>query len=78
MDPSNANGNKQFSLRILRAALSQLKLMPEREFKDVKEFEACFKEHKELILDGIEHRIQRPSDKEEQKDCYSGKKNAIQ
>lgn len=76
MDHSNANRNKQLSLRILRATLIKLGVMPEREFKDVKEFEAYFKAHEELILDGTEQRIQRPGNQEDQKDCYSGKKNA--
>lgn len=78
MDPSNVSRNRQFALRILRATLNQLGVMPKREFKDVKDFETCFAEQKEIILDGIEQRIQRPSDNQEQKECYSGKKNATQ
>jgi hypothetical protein len=76
MDGSNANRNKQYSLRILRAALTRLGMMPKREFKDVKEFEAHLKAHQELILDGTEQRIQRPGNQQEQKECFSGKKSA--
>ena len=77
MDGSNAHRNKQLSLRILRAALTQLGVMPKREFKDVKEFEAYLKAHEELIVDGTEQRIQRPANQQEQKENYSGKKSVI-
>jgi len=76
MDGSNAKRNQETALRVLRAALQPLGVMPKREFKDVKEFEECFKAHKALIIDGTEQRIQRPENQQVQKLCYSGKKNA--
>lgn len=78
IDGSNVNRNKKFALRILKAALIELGVMPKREFESVEEFEEYFKEHKVLILDGTEQRVQRPGNQEVQKKFYSGKKNAIQ
>lgn len=78
IDRSNVSRNRHLALRILRATLNRLGLLPKREFKDVREFETYFIGHTALILDGTEHRIQRPQNQEEQKDCYSGKKNVTQ
>jgi len=77
LDGSNVNRRKKLALRIMHVTLTKLGVMPKREFEDVEEFKAYFKEHKSLILDGTEQRVQRPSNQEEQKDFYSGKKNAI-
>jgi len=77
LDGSNVNRRKKLALRIMHVTLTKLGVMPKREFEDIEEFKAYFKEHKSLILDGTEQRIQRPSNQEEQKDFYSGKKNAI-
>ncbi|MBI5913737.1 MAG: transposase family protein [Bacteroidetes bacterium] len=74
MNGSNAQRNIDIATRALRAALTPLGVMPKREFKDVAEFEEYFKEHKSLILDGTEQRMQRPENQAEQKACYSGKK----
>jgi hypothetical protein len=73
---SSAKRNLDIAVRVLRAALLPLGVMPKREFQDVAEFEEYFKEHKSLILDGTEQRIQRPENQTVQKLCYSGKKNA--
>jgi hypothetical protein len=75
MDGSNAKRNQDVAVRVLRAALLELDVMPKRDFKDVEEFEEYFKAHKVLILDGTEQRIQRPENQQVQKACYSGKKN---
>lgn len=75
MNGSNAKRNIDIASRVLRAALTPLGVMPKREFSDVAEFEEYFKEHKTLILDGTEQRVQRPDNLAEQKACYSGKKN---
>jgi hypothetical protein len=48
--------------------------MPERKLLAVKDFEAVFKEEKDLIFDAAEQRIQRPGNHERQKSAYSGKK----
>jgi hypothetical protein len=72
-DPS-AKRNLDIAIRVLRAALQPLNVMPKREFKSVEEFEQYFKENKGLILDGTEQRVQRPENNALQKICYSGKK----
>jgi hypothetical protein len=41
---------------------------------NVKDFEDFFADEEQLIIDATEQAIQRPSDKEQQKACYSGKK----
>jgi hypothetical protein len=73
-----AKRNLDIAIRVLRATLLPLNVMPKREFKDVEEFEQYFKEHKGLILDGTEQRVQRPENQALQKLCYSGKKNVTQ
>jgi hypothetical protein len=75
MNGSNAKRNIDIASRVLRAALTPLDVMPKREFRDAAEFEEYFSEHKALILDGTEQRVQRPDNQAEQKACYSGKKN---
>jgi hypothetical protein len=47
-------------------------------FSSLKTFKAYFEKEGELILDGVEQRLERPSDYEEQKERYSGKKKDIQ
>lgn len=76
MDGSTAKRNQQLGLDLLKDALSDLDVLPKREFKDSEEFEDYFAKHHTLILDATEQRIQRPGDNEEQKANYSGKKNA--
>ena len=76
MNGPNAKRNIDIATRVLRAALMPLDVMPKREFRDVAEFEEYFKEHKSLILDGTEQRMQRPENPGVQKLSDSGKKNA--
>lgn len=77
MDGSNAKRNQSLGLKVLSETLAALNLMPKRKFESVSEFEDYFAKHHTLILDGTEQRVQRPSDNDEQKENYSGKKNAI-
>jgi hypothetical protein len=77
IDGSTVSRNRKFGLRILQASLHQLGVCPKRNFESVEEFEEYFKEHPKLLVDGTEQAIQRPKDKERQKEMYSGKKNAI-
>lgn len=77
MDGSSAKRIQESYLPILKGALSHLQVMPKREFADVKEFQAFFEQDEELIFDGTEHRIQRPSGHDRQKPFYSGKKKTI-
>lgn len=58
---------------VLKMALGQAMLLPERDPKKLEEVLAeC--EMFEFIIDGTEREIQRPTDKEAQKEYYSGKK----
>jgi len=74
MSGSNAKRNQEIGLKILTQTLTKLKVMPERKLLTVKDFQEFFKEEKDLIFDATEQRIQRPSDEEQQKETYSGKK----
>ena len=47
-----------------------------RRFAKAAEFAEYFQHEETLSFDGVEQRIQRPSDNEAQKDHYSGKKSA--
>jgi hypothetical protein len=75
-DGSTAKVNQTLALPILKAALSQLGLMPQRAFSSVEEFEAYFAEHDTLLIDGTEQQIQRSKDNSVQKAHYSGKKKS--
>ena len=48
-------------------------MMPKREFKNVKEFEAHAADAEEIIFDGFENATERPQKYENQKVKYSGK-----
>ena len=67
IDGSNAKRNQSLGLRVLMRALQDAGLLPVREFLDPEAFYVHFKKETVLLLDGTEQRIQRPSDKEEQK-----------
>jgi hypothetical protein len=75
MEASNVKRNQALGLKVLLRAWEIAGHAPKRQFLTVKEFETYFSEVKELILDGTEQRIQRPTDRVTQKDFYSGKKN---
>lgn len=75
LDVSNAKRNQVLGLEVLKRGLGDAGLLPKREFGSAEEFGAYFSEHKSVILDGTEQRMQRPSDQQEQKAFYSGKKN---
>jgi hypothetical protein len=75
LDGSNAKRNQERGLQVLKHALGKAGVLPKREFKTVEEFNIYFAGKKELLLDGLEQRIQRPSDYDVQKGFYSGKKN---
>lgn len=73
-DGSNAKRNFERYLVILELALAERGYVPKRSFSDEKEFLAYLKDEKELIFDGTEFPIERPDDREEQKEAFSGKK----
>jgi hypothetical protein len=74
-DGSNAKRHQEHGLEVLKYTLSKEGCIPKREFKNIKEFENYLKQEPDLIFDCQEQRIQRPD--QEQKNSYSGKKNAI-
>ena len=76
MDGSNAKRNQTLGLTILEHALQSAQCLPRRKFKDTAEFAEYLQQEETLIFDGLEQRMQRPSDDEAQRDHYSGKKSA--
>ena len=76
MDGSNAKRNQTLGLTVLEHALEAAQCLPRRKFKDAAEFAESLLPEKTLIFDGLEQRMQRPSDDEAQRDPYSGKKSA--
>lgn len=64
-------------LPVVKIALTQLKMIPERKAKVLPSNQQISNVNPNLIIDGTERRIQRPQDKEEQKEHYSGKKKLI-
>lgn len=78
IDGSNAKRNQERGVQVLKNALNKIGVLPKREFKNVAEFNSYFAKEDELIFDGVEQRMQRPSNNEEQKKHYSGKKKPTQ
>lgn len=74
MSISGAKKNQTEGIGILKYTLRAMGQAPRKVFKTVKEFEIEMGSEEKLILDGMEHRIQRPKDQGVQKDFYSGKK----
>jgi hypothetical protein len=74
MDKSNAKRNQDVGLEIVGKTLAATSCMPRRNFVNIKDFEDFFADEEQLIIDATEQPIQRPSDEEQQKACYSGKK----
>lgn len=74
MDASNAKRNQELGLGVLEQALAAVTCLPKREFKDAAEFAEYLENEEVLIFDGTEQRTQRPSNDEDQKENYSGKK----
>lgn len=77
MDASNAKRNQQVGLAVLQDALTTAQCLPKRKFKDAAEFQAYVQNESTVIFDGLEQRIQRPTDNEVQRDFFSGKKSVI-
>lgn len=59
---------------MLESALGHKLALPERKLRSVEEFVERFPQVKRVIIDGTERPIQRPQDKQRQRDNYSGKK----
>lgn len=71
---SNAFRRQEELSQILEITLGRKLVLPERQIKSVEDFLKAFPEAKEVFIDGTERPIQRPKDKEKQKNNYSGKK----
>jgi hypothetical protein len=66
---------RQFQISpMLEEALGRKLVLPVRQMRTREEFFQAFPEAKEIFIDGTERPIQRPKNKEKQKDNYSGKK----
>jgi hypothetical protein len=77
MEASNAKRNQKAGLKVLQRIFDEFGYAPKRNFMNLKDFESYFADTEDLIIDATEQRIQRPSDKETQKQYYSGKKKLI-
>jgi hypothetical protein len=78
MDGSHAKRTQLLGIEILKHALSTLSHMPVRSFDEVTDFKELFSDIEAIIIDATEQPIQRPSNKEVQKNYYSGKKKDTQ
>ena len=77
MDASNAKRNQDEGLSLLQSVLSAGGFAPARSFETVAEFKRHFANYDAIVIDATEVSIERPSDYDEQKDNYSGKKKDI-
>jgi hypothetical protein len=76
-DSGNAQLNFERSLLLLEQVLGEAQLLPQREFSSVEALHAYLQEQEEIIFDGTEFPIERPSQMEAQKQAYSGKKTHV-
>lgn len=76
MNRSKACENVHALFPILCKALSSLGVLPYREFKTVEDFRSACEGIDRILIDATERPHCRPSDDEEQKKLYSGKKTA--
>jgi hypothetical protein len=74
MSQSSANEWLHFLLPVLAAALDALGVLPGREGQRVAQHERRYGEPRDLLVDGVERRRQRPKSKKKQALHYSGKK----
>jgi hypothetical protein len=63
-------------VEVLELALRDKGALPRQRFGSVKEFENSLKGRRQITVDATECGLQRPKDKEKQKQYYSGKKKA--
>ncbi len=69
MDTANAKRYQDRGITVLQEVLATSGHLPKREFTSVAEFEAYFKQHETLVIDGTEQRVQRPQDYATQKEA---------
>jgi hypothetical protein len=78
MDASNAKRQQLKGLEILNHTLKNEGVMPLSEDSSREEIEKFLSKCKNLTIDVTENRIQRPQNKEVQKEYFSGKKKPTQ
>jgi hypothetical protein len=61
-------------LPIVEKALGRKCCLPKRRINSIAEFVQCFPAITDILIDGVERRIQRPKNPKAQRRCYSGKK----
>ncbi len=74
LDRSKACTNVHRLCPILMATLTQLGLLPTRQFGSVEELATAFAEIEQLLIDATERPCCRPHDPAKQQEAYSGKK----
>jgi len=72
---STAQYNYSKGVAILEKALQLAGKLPARKFQDTAEFLDYVRGHDCLLIDVTEIQVERPQDKQEQEQVYSGKKN---
>jgi len=73
-DRSQANRWVHRLQEILEATLEEKQVLPSRKISTIQEFREYFPDVERVMIDGVERPINRPQDKEKQKENYSGKK----
>ncbi len=58
---------------VLERALTDLGVSPLRKFKSVEDFKTYMEQYEKILIDATTRKIQRPQDKEKQKEYYDGK-----
>ncbi|MGB7000737.1 MAG: transposase family protein [Halobacteriota archaeon] len=74
LNRSNACRNVHKLTPILEKVLGKKMAQPKRKINSLEELFELFPGAKDIFIDGTERPIQRPKDKEKQKESYSGKK----
>lgn len=69
-DAANAKRNQTRGLQVLEQSLRTAHCLPKRTFANAADFAEYFQHEETWIFDGVEQRIQRPSENEAQKAHY--------
>ena len=74
LSSSNAYKNQSLVIRVLETTLDHAGHMPQRAFQSEEAFKEYLANEPTILVDVTEQRTQRPGNKEDQKQGYSGKK----
>lgn len=77
LNRGNAFRQQTTGIRILEMTLHKLDMLPKRFYESLEDFKEHMDGEEELLIDGLEQLRQRPVNKDDQKDDYSGKKKRI-